>query len=272
MKKYIFVVLLIAAQTLTAQVKQDFLAANIDTSTPPSVDFFQYANGGWIKNTPIPESEKGWGIGNLVQEEIYNRILKINKDAAAAKSEPGSASQKIGDFWFAGMDTASIDKKGITPLQKYFAEIDALRSYEDLTKIAAEFHKIGVSCFFRDGVGQDDKDSESIMYRVSQGGLGLPNRDYYFKTDDRTAKIRDAYKQYVVTTLLQVGMSQAEAEKSMQEIYDLELKLAGASRELAALRDPYKNYNKMTVDQLTGKTVNFDWKQYPEALGIDKVP
>src|SRR5689334_4847664 len=163
MKKYIFISLLIFVHSLTAQVKQDFLSANIDTSTPPSVDFFQYANGGWIKNTPIPDSERGWGIGNLVQEEIYNRILKINKDAAAAKAEAGSTTQKIGDFWFAGMDTDSINKKGITPLQKYFTEIDGLRSYQDLTKIAAEFHRIGVNCFFRDGIGQDDMDSETIM-------------------------------------------------------------------------------------------------------------
>src|SRR5690242_17516171 len=98
MKKYIFILLLVFAHSLTAQVKQDFLAADIDTSTPPSVDFFQYANGGWIKRTPIPESERGWGIGNLVQEEIYNRILKINKDAAAANAAPGSTTQKIGDF------------------------------------------------------------------------------------------------------------------------------------------------------------------------------
>ncbi len=272
MKKYILVTLLIFAHSLTAQVKQDFLSANIDTLTPPSLDFFQYANGGWIKKTPIPESERGWGIGNLVQEEIYNRILKINKDAAAAKAEPGSSTQKIGDFWFAAMDTPSIDKKGITPLQKYFAEIDGLGSYQDLTKIAAGLHRIGVSCFFREGIGQDDMDSETIMYQVSQGGLGLPNREYYFKTDDRTAKIREAYKRYVVTTLMQIGMSQPDAEKAMQEIYDLELKLATASRNLEDLRDPYKNYNKMTVDQLTGKTVNFDWKAYTVALGIDKMP
>src|SRR5436190_23951684 len=110
MKKYIFIALVIFAQTLTAQVKPDFLSANIDKSTPPSVDFFQYANGGWIKKTPIPASESGWGIGNLVQEEIYNRILKINKDAAVTKAKPGSTTRKIGDFWFAGMDTVSIDK------------------------------------------------------------------------------------------------------------------------------------------------------------------
>jgi putative endopeptidase len=269
---FIFIVLLIFGNSLTAQEKQDFLSENIDKSTPASVDFFQYANGGWIKKTPIPASESGWGIGNLVQEEIYNRILKINKDAALAKAAPGSTTQKIGDFWFAGMDTVSIDKKGITPLKKYFTEIDDLKSSQELTRIAAEFHRIGVNCFFRESIGQDDKDSETIVYQVNQGGLGLPNREYYFKTDDRTAKIREAYKKYVVTTLLQIGMSQTEAEKSMQEIYDLELKLATSSRNLEDLRDPYKNYNKMTLDQLTAKSINFDWKKYTEAFGINKMP
>src|SRR5215204_1813871 len=181
---FVFIVILLFGQSSTAQVKPDFLSANIDKSTPASVDFFQYANGGWIKRTPIPESESGWGIGNLVQEEIYNRILKINEDAAKAKSAPGSTTQKIGDFWFAGMDTDSINKKGITPLNKYFAEIDALKSYQELPKIAAEFHMIGVNCFFRDFIGQDDMDSETILYQTNQGGLGLPNREYYFKTDE----------------------------------------------------------------------------------------
>src|SRR3954467_4346699 len=114
MKKYIFISFLIFVHSLTAQVKQDFLSANIDTSTPASVDFFQYANGGWIKRTPVPESENGWGIGNLVEEEIYNRMLKINKDSAATKGSPGSTSQKIGDFWFAAMDTESINRRGIS--------------------------------------------------------------------------------------------------------------------------------------------------------------
>jgi len=274
MKKYLLTLtaLLVFVPGLMAQAKPDFLSANIDPSTPPSVDFFQYANGGWIKKTPIPESERGWGIGNLVQEEIYNRMLKINKDAAAATSPSGSTTRKIGDFWFAGMDTDSINKKGLTPVQKYLGQIDALRSPQDLMKIAAEFHKIGVSCFFREGIGQDDMDSETVVYQVAQGGLGLPNREYYFKEDERTAKIREAYKQYVVTTLKQIGMSQTEAEKSMQEIYDLELKLATASRKLEDLRDPYKNYNKMTVDQLTGKSVNIEWRNYLQDLGISKLP
>ena len=269
-----FIALLIfAVSSLTAQVKQDFLAADIDQSTPASVDFFQYANGGWIKKTPIPASESSWGVGNLVQEEIYNRILKINKDAAAdTKAAPGSAMQKIGDFWFAGMDEASINKAGLTPLKKYFTKIDGLKSYEDIPKIAAEFRTIGVNCFFRDSIGQDDKDSELIVYQVNQGGLGLPNREYYFKTDDRTAKVREAYKEYIVVTLQQMGMSRPDAEKGMGEIYDLELKLATASRKLEDLRDPYKNYNKMTLGELTGKSVNFDWKEYIQGYGIDKLP
>lgn len=271
-KIFTFIAILIFAGSLTAQVKQDFLSANIDKDTSPSVDFFQYANGGWIKKTPIPASESSWGVGNLVQEEIYNRILKINKDAANAKAAAGSATQKIGDFWFAGMDTASIDKKGLSPLKKYFTEIDELKSYQELTKIAAEFHMIGVNCFFRDAIGQDDKDSETIVYQVRQGGLGLPNREYYFKTDDRTAKIREAYKEYIITSLMQIGMSRPDAEQSMKEIYDLEVKLATASRKLEDLRDPYKNYNKMSLDQLTGKSINFDWKAYTEAFGIDKMP
>src|SRR5205085_185186 len=111
-------------------------------------------------------------------------------------------------------------------------EIDELKSYPELTKIAAEFHLIGVNCFFRESIGQDDKDSDTIVYQVNQGGLGLPSKEYYIKTDARTEKIRQAYKEYIVTSLEQTGMSQPEAEKAMQEIYDLELRLATASRNL----------------------------------------
>src|SRR5881394_1450406 len=98
-------------------LKKDFLAANLDTTVSPAQDFFMYANGGWIKKNPIPKEESSWGVGNLVQEDIYNRLRKINADAIAKKSPEGSTEQKIGDFWFSGMDSVTIDKQGLSPLK-----------------------------------------------------------------------------------------------------------------------------------------------------------
>lgn len=271
MRKLLAILLLFSANTVSAQNKPDFLADDIDPATPAAVDFFQYANGGWIKKTPIPSSESGWGIGNMVQEEIYNRILTINKNAAQSAQAPGSTSQKIGDFWKAAMDTAAINKAGLSVLKNDLAAIDKLKSYTDLTKAAASLHFSGVDCFFGAGAVQDDKNSEAMIFRMDQGGLGLPNREYYFKTDERTSKVREAYKKYMVITFMQLGMNKVLAEKSMNEVFALEKRLAAASRKLEDLRDPYANYNKMTLDQLSKTAPNINWKVYAHDIAISNV-
>ena len=160
----------------------------------PAEDFFQYANGGWIKRNPIPPEESMWGVGNLVQEDIYNRLRKINEDAAAKKAANGTVEQKIGDFWFSSMDSADIDQRGLQPLQADLKKILDIKSKDDQS-VAAEFHTKGINVFFSDYVGQDDKNSEVMAYLLGQGGLGMPNRDYYFNTDERTG-IKKAYKAY----------------------------------------------------------------------------
>lgn len=267
MLRKILAILLILPATAFSQQK-DFLANNIDKTTKPGTDFFQYANGGWIKKTPIPSSESGWGIGNLVQEEIYNRILTINKNAAKQRSAPGSTPQKIGDFWKAAMDTAGINKAGLSVLKDELKLIDGINSVNDITSAAAALHARGLDCFFSDGAVQDDKNSDAMVYRLDQGGLGLPNREYYFKTDERTSKVRDAYKHYIVVTLQELGMSKELAEKSMNEIYELETRLATVSRKLEDLRDPYANYNKMTFAQLGKECPALDWNTYARNIGI----
>ena len=267
MKKLITIAFLLCSVSLVAQQK-DFLADNIDRATKAGTDFFQYANGGWIKNTPIPASESGWGIGNLVQEEIYTRILEINKKAATKNEENGGTTQKIGDFWKAAMDTNALNKAGISVLSGEFKAIDKLRSAAELTKAIAGFHFAGVNCFFNAYVVQDDKNSEAMIFRMDQGGLGLPNREYYFKSDERTTKVRDAYKKYMVITFMQMGMSKAIAEKSMKEVYELEKRLANSSRKLEDLRDPYSNYNKMTFLQLGKYCSSINWVEYAKNIGI----
>jgi len=268
MRKIFFLSFLLVALFTTAQKKPDFLAANIDHSIAPGTDFFLYANNGWIKKTPIPSSESGWGIGNLVQEEIYSRILAINKKAAVTKDMTGSTTQKIGSFWKAAMDTAAINKAGLSVLKDYFNTIDAIKTPDDLTIVAATLHVAGVNCFFSQGVSQDDKNSDAMVYRLDQGGIGLPNREYYFKTDDRTTNVREAYKKYVTQTLQQLGMTKAGADESMEEIFELEKRLATASRKLEDLRDPYANYNKMTFNSLAADCPAINWNKYAAAVGI----
>ncbi len=249
----------------------DMLAAHLDTSVSAAEDFFEYANGGWIKQNPIPASESGWGIGNLVQEEIYNRLKKINEDAVTAKAADGSVSQKIGDFWQSAMDTVALNNAGITPLKNDLDKINAIQNTTDLLNEAAALKMEGVNCFFGDYVAQDDKNSEMMAYKLDQGGLGMPNRDYYFKTDARTEQIRMAYKQYLLKTFKQLGNDDAAAQKNATAVYALETKLATASRKLEDLRDPYKNYNKMNVADLSKLAANINWNDFTKNIGIVKL-
>lgn len=269
MRKLVVAMALLTTGSAFAQTKPDFLADNIDKATSPTADFFQYANGGWIKKTPIPASESGWGIGNMVQEEIYQRILTINKNAAAANAPKGSSTQKIGDFWYAAMDTMAINKAGITPVKNDLAAIDKINDYKALTKAIASLHFAGVGGFFGAYATQDDKNSSAIIFRMDQSGLGLPNREYYFKSDARTLKVREAYKKYVVLTFQQLGMTKAAATTAMNAQYELEKKLATASRKLEDLRDPYANYNKMTFAQLQQQAGNINWAEYAKNIGVN---
>ena len=253
----------------TIAAKPDILAANMDTTVSPGEDFFQYANGGWIKKTPIPAAESGWGIGNMVQDEIYSRLKTINEKAIAEKASDGTISQKIGDFWKSGMDSIGIDKAGLMPLQNDIKAIDAVTNAAQLMEVAAGFHKKSIGCFFSNYVGQDDKHSDMMAFKMDQGGLGMPNRDYYFNTDDRTLKVKAAYQDYMLKTFRQLDT--ATAKKNVEEVLTLETKLAKSSRKLAALRDPYKNYNKMSWAGLGKIAPSINWNEYAKTTGASKV-
>jgi putative endopeptidase len=248
----------------------DFLAKNIDTTVNPADDFFDYAVGNWARNTPIPAEESAWGIGNMVKEEIYNRLRKINEDAVTKNASTG-VEQKIGDFWYSGMDTLSIEKQGLKPLKADLDKIDRIHSIRDIQSVTADFHNKGIDVLFNDYVAQDDKNSDVYAYQMTQGGLGMPNRDYYFATDSRTAGVRKAYNIYLVKTFKQLGNDNASAIKIAEYVYDLEKRLANSSRKLAALRDPYKNYNKIDANRLSAITGSINWPAYFKNINAGKI-
>lgn len=246
---------------------RDILHENLDTTTRPGDDFFQYANGGWLQKNPIPGDETSWGIAQLVNEELYSRKRTINDDAVKA-TDRTDIEQKIADFWTTAMDSAATEQQGAQPLQEELGRINAMTTPAAVMAEAARLHTIGVGVFFGEGATQDAKRSDSMIYYLGQGGLGMPNRDYYFKNDTRTAAVRAAYPGYVTRMLQLLGTTDTvQAAARARAVVALETKMAGASRTLEALRDPYANYNKMAVAGLQKLSPKVDWRATIAGIG-----
>jgi putative endopeptidase len=251
--------------------KEDILIADLDTLTKPSEDFFQYANGGWIKKNPIPAEQSSWGIGNLVFEENLARTREISEEAAKSGAAKGTNEQKIGDFWNSGIDSAKIEADGLKYLQPYLDKVNAITDIRSLVATVSELKKLGSSTLFADFVTQDDKNSEMMTYKLWQGGIGLPEREYYFKTDSATKDIRNEYVKYIAKTLYMAGDDSVAATKTANDILAMETKLAKASRKLADLRDPYANYNKMAIADLPKMSAAIDWDSFLAASGVKSI-
>jgi putative endopeptidase len=252
--------------------KADALSANLDTQVSPGDDFFQYATGTWLKNNPIPDEESSWGIGNVVQTEIYHRLRTVNEQAV--KSNSTDNEKKIANFWTAGMDTVNIEKQGLAPLKSIFTSVDNVKDVKGLVTLAAELKSNGVNTLFSDNVGQDDKNSEVMAYFLYQGGLGLPNRDYYFNKDERTSNIVSKYKIHITNMLKLYGYDSVKAKQRAEKIFAIETSLAKSSRKLEALRDPYANYNKMAIADLSKRYKMLPWDLWfstTKVSGIDSV-
>ncbi|NBW28462.1 MAG: M13 family peptidase [Flavobacteriaceae bacterium] len=268
----ILIILVLASLNLISCNKKevelyDPLVANRDTLVNPADDFFKYANGGWFKKNPIPSTEKSNGIFRTIADTINNQIKQIcEKSAQDVSAEKGSNKQKIGDFYASGMDTIAINKAGISPLKSEFAKIDAIKDVPSLVTSIAHLHTIGASPAFSFYLGQDDKISTKYALFLGQGGLGLGIRDYYFNTDDQTVKIRTEYVKHLQAMLRLIGQNEAGAKSIMK----LETDLAKASKKLEDLRDPIKNYNKMTVASLGKITPNINWNSIFTVLGVAK--
>src|SRR6185312_7742400 len=231
----------------------DPLTADMDMAVNPGTDFFAYANGGWIAKNPIPASESSWGIGNAVEDEINARLRTISEQAAAATNPAGSDEQKIGDFWATAMDAPKADALGLKPVQSELDMIAQATTRAQILAAAAKLRALGVGTFYGMGVSQDDKNSSEMVVDLRQGGLGLPNRDFYFNPEPGVAKIRAAYLIHLEHVLTSLGQNAAAAKSGAAAVVAFETALAKASRPREALRDPYKNYNPMTPEALTAK-------------------
>ncbi len=274
-KKYLlcclFSVCIIAPASAQEKADGDFLSAVMDKSVDPGQDFFKFATGTWMKNNPIPASERGWTVGHLVQEETYNRLKGILEEASTSKPASGTNKQKIGDYYAAGLDTAAIEKLGLQPLKKELAKIDAVKDKKALLEAAMHLQSIGVGPVFSLFVDQDAMNSDAWALYLWQGGIGLPERDYYFRDDARTENIRKEYVKHVANMFVLDGTNSVKAEAFARKIFEMEKAMADSSRKLEDLRDPYLNYNKMSVGDLQKVTPNIKWAELFAKNGIKNV-
>ena len=251
----------------SAQKMKPLDRKNMDLSVKPGDDFFEYANGGWMKNNPIPDEYSRYGAFEALAEKNWNDVREILKEAAHGSFETGSIKQKIGDFYAAGMDTAKIEAAGLTPLQPYFEKIDAIRDLDDVQAVIAWFHTMDITPLFGLGAGSDDKNSEHVIAQLYQGGLGLPDRDYYVNQDGRSQEIREAYIEHLVAMFKLMGDENEAAQDAADAVMKMETRLAEASMTRLERRDPHKTYNKTTLAALAGGARYFDWPGYFAAVG-----
>lgn len=252
--------------------QKDLLIENIDTTVKPGDNFFEYAEGGWIKRNPVPASENSWGIWSLVNEDTYARLRKINEESAATNdATPGSNTQKIGDFWITGMDTVAIEKNGIAPLQSELDRIASIHDKESLLSAIAYYQTIGVAPLFDMFPMQDERNSNKYVLHFYQGGLNLPERDYYFDNSTRFKNIRSAYLKHISKMLQLLGEDSVTAGKNSIALLNLETTLAKSSRKIEDLRDPYTNYNKMTVGDFNKLSPSFNWDNLLEKMKIKSI-
>ncbi|OYU96098.1 MAG: hypothetical protein CFE21_06720 [Bacteroidetes bacterium B1(2017)] len=224
----------------------DFSA--MDKSVVAGDDFYRFASGTWIKNNPVPASESRWNSFSIVSERNNTILRQILEQAAADKSaKPGSNKAKVGAFYRLFMDTIKRDGQGIRPCLGDLAAINSIQNKEQLNELISKFHKKGIRCFFNFYVGQDLKNSTSYITYISQGGLGLPDRDYYLKQDAKSIYIREEYNKHIQATSQLFGFSE---EKISDEVISFETELAKASMSRTERRNQEKQYNKRSLLQV----------------------
>jgi predicted metalloendopeptidase len=244
-----------------------FDTANLDKSCKPCDDFYQFAMGGWMKANPIPPEYSTFGSFTRLADQNQQNLRNILEDAAKAKAAPGSNEQKIGDFYAGCMDAAAIDAAGTKPLEPELARIANVTNIAGLQAEAEHLHSMGVGAFFRFTSRQDLKDSTVVIGAASQGGLGLPERDYYLKDDDKSRQLRDAYVKHIANMFGMLGDPADQSAAEAAAILKIERALATASTKNTDLRDPEKNYHMMTLADLKTLTPNFSWEAYFRGAG-----
>lgn len=250
-------VALLACNKAPETTQIDPLVSHIDSSYSPAENFFMYANNGWFKANPIPGTKNSVGIFRTIQDTINSQVRQVcEKSAALTDAEKGSKEQMIGDYYASGLDTVTIEKNGLSALKDQLDMINAISSPMEITQAAAKLHITGCSPLFSFRVGIDDKNSSAYAAFFYQGGIGLPDREYYFSNEGENQKIRTEYVKHIQNML---SISKITTNKDAgAKVFAIEKSLAQVSRKLEDTRDPYKNYNKFSVREYTNRYTIFN--------------
>ena len=240
----------------------------LDRGADACTDFYQFACGGWIAKNPVPPDRASWGRFEELQEHNNDTLHKI-LDAAAAGRDP--ESKKIGDYYASCLDETAIDAKGAGPLDPLLKKIAALSSVNDLAPLVAELHTIGINAFFQFGSQADFKDASVEMAIADQGGLGLPDRDYYFRDDAKSVDVRTQYVDHIGRMSALLGAVGDQAKASAQHAMTIETALARSALDAVSRRDPNKVYHKMSNAELQALTPQFMWSRYFSGIGSPPV-
>jgi putative endopeptidase len=244
----------------------------MDPSVDPKVDFYNYANGIWMKENPVPSTEDRWTNFSTLLKNNNDRLLEILTDASKMKNEPGTVNQLIGDMYHSIMDSTTRNKAGVTPLKPHLDKISGLKDIKKLADISGDLHSKGVRFLFDVSIDQDLKNNTRNMIYIGQGGMSLPTKDFYTKTDSSSVAIRTEFKKHVSLLFQEIGYDEKKANATAETVLKIETELASAAMDPVQMRDIEKQYNLWSFADLKKKNPSFNWEVYFKSQGMTKMP